>query len=391
MERIRAEYIWIDGKRPTAKLRSKTKIIDDPKGELAAIPKWIFDGSDPKGELAAIPEWSFDGSSTYQAEGHFSDCFLWPVAFFKDPIRGGQDILVMCEVMNPDGTPHISNTRARLREIVQKYANYEPLFGMEQEYTLYDADGDRPLRWPKGGSQYPAPQGRYYCGVGCDEVFGRELVEAHTEACLRAGIAIAGTNFEVMPAQAEFQIGPLGALEIGDALWVARWLLYRLGENFGISAKLSPKPIAGDWNGAGCHTNFSIKAMREEGGLNVIEDACRKLRKFHVAHIAVYGADNHLRLTGRHETCPIDDFRWGVGDRGASIRIPISVSKARKGYLEDRRPAANIDPYKVAAALIETVCGKGFVVPDGWSDWIGWDEYILRGIAAQYELKLANN
>lgn len=371
MSKIQAEYIWIDGQRPTAKLRSKTKIIEDPMGELSAVPTW-----------------GFDGSSTEQAKGNFSDCALAPVALFKDPIRGERNILVMCEVMNPDGTPHISNTRARLRMVFEKYVEHEPLFGMEQEYTLYDADGDRPLRWPKGGSHFPAPQGRYYCGVGCDEVYGRNLIEAHARASLEAGISIAGTNFEVMPAQAEFQIGSLGPLEIGDQLWVARWLLYRLGENFGISAKLSPKPIAGDWNGAGCHTNFSIKTMRGEGGLAVIEKACKKLRQYHMEHIAVYGAENHLRLTGSHETCPIYEFRVGASDRGASVRIPMATVNAGKGYLEDRRPAANSDPYKVATALLETVCGDGFRVPDGWSDWTGWHEYIYRGIVEKFRERL---
>jgi len=339
---IQAEYIWIDGQKPTAKLRSKTKIIEDPKGRLEAVPKW-----------------GFDGSSTEQAEGRFSDCALFPVAFFKDPIRGAPNILVMCEVMNPDGTPHPSNTRARLTKAAEKYREQEPLFGIEQEYTLYDKDGVRPLRWPEG-SGFPAPQGRYYCGVGCDEVYGRELIEAHTKACLEAGIIICGTNAEVMPAQWEFQIGPLGALEAGDHLWVARWLLYRLGEDFGISAKLDPKPIAGDWNGAGAHTNFSTKAMREDGGLKAVEAACQKLGQFHKEHIAVYGADNDKRLTGRHETCSINEFRYGISDRGASIRIPMATANEGRGYLEDRRPAANMDPYEVLTALLETVCGEGF-------------------------------
>lgn len=339
---IQAEYIWIDGQKPTAKLRSKMKIIENPLGKVEAIPHW-----------------GFDGSSTEQAVGKASDCALFPVAFFKDPLRGAENILVMCEVMNPDGTPHLSNTRARLKMVAEKYRDHEPLFGIEQEYTLYDKNGVRPLRWPEG-SGFPAPQGRYYCGVGCDEVYGRELIEAHTQACLDAGILLSGINAEVMPAQWEFQIGPLGPLSAGDHLWVARWLLYRLGENFHISAKLDPKPMAGDWNGAGAHTNFSTKAMREDGGIHVIEDACKKLGQFHKEHIAVYGADNEKRLTGKHETCGINEFRYGVSDRGASIRIPMGTANYKKGYLEDRRPAANMDPYLVVTALLETVCGDGF-------------------------------
>jgi len=316
-----------------------------------------------------------------QAKGNFSDCLLVPVALFTDPIRGAPNVLVMCEVMNPDGTPHVSNTRAKLRQATEKHSKNEPLFGIEQEYTLYDGLNDWPFGWPKPWPKwlrwlnhfpllrkgYPPPQGRYYCGIGYDEVHGRPLIEAHTKACREANVLICGTNAEVMPAQWEFQIGPLGPLEAADHLWVARWLLYRLGEDFGAYAKLDPKPMSGDWNGAGAHTNFSTKAMREDGGLKIIKAACEKLGRFHKEHIAVYGADNNKRLTGKHETCDINTFRpepgkadEAVGNRGFSIRIPTPVANAGKGYLEDRRPAANMDPYLVLTALLETVCGDGF-------------------------------
>jgi len=336
---ITAEYIWLDGRKPTAKLRSKTKVI---KGPVAS--------------LAEIPMWGFDGSSTEQAEGSFSDCMLRPVHFIIDPINHAPNILVMCEVLNSDGSPHQSNTRHVLAEIAEKFKNDEAWFGIEQEYTLYRKD--RPLGWPENG--FPSPQGRYYCGVGFDEVHGRPLVEAHLKACLEAGLEISGINAEVMPSQWEFQVGPLSPLEVGDQLWLARWLLYRLGEDHQVYAKLDPKPMSGDWNGAGGHTNFSTKSMREAGGLEVIKKTCEKLGKFHKQHIRVYGADNDLRLTGKHETCSINDFRYGVSDRGASIRIPMATANSGRGYLEDRRPAANLDPYQVCAALMETACGDGF-------------------------------
>ncbi len=335
MERILAEYIWMDGHEPTQKLRSKTKVLDN-----------VVSG------VQNLPSWGFDGSSTNQAVGSDSDCMLKPVYKIPDPIRGGSNLLVMCEVMNPDGTPHISNTRSHLAYISEKFSNKEAWFGIEQEYTLFE--GRNPLGWPEGG--YPAPQGPFYCGVGADEVFGRDIVEEHLELCLNAGLQISGINAEVMPGQWEYQIGPLGPLESADQIWLSRWILYRISEDYGISATLHPKPVKGDWNGAGAHTNYSTKEMRANGGLKEIEVACKKLEKNHDKHIAVYGAHNEERLTGLHETCSINEFRYGVSDRGASIRIPMQTSNNGYGYLEDRRPAANMDPYKVCAMIIETTC-----------------------------------
>jgi glutamine synthetase len=336
--KILTEYIWIDGQRPTAKLRSKTKIIEGPVKKLTDLP-----------------EWGFDGSSTSQAEGHFSDLKLKPAKMVPDPIHGENDVLVLCEVMNPDGTPHPSNTRAHCREIAEKHKDADAWFGIEQEYTFFEGP-NTPLGWPDRG--FPAPQGGYYCGVGNDEVFGREVVEAHAAACIRAGLSIEGTNAEVMPAQWEFQIGPITTPEVADQLWLGRWLLYRIGEEFGVSATLYPKPVKGDWNGAGAHTNVSTKTMRQDGGMKVIEEAMEKLRRRHDDHIKVYGAHNEERLTGLHETSGLHEFRYGKSDRGASVRIPMATLNAGKGYFEDRRPAANMDPYQVTAILIETLCGK---------------------------------
>ena len=336
MGKIKAEYIWMDGHEPTQKLRSKTKVIDGPINLIDDLPLW-----------------GFDGSSTNQAEGNDSDCMLKPVCKMPDPVRGGDDILVMCEVMNPDGSIHSSNTRAHLREISEKFSDQEAWFGIEQEYTLFE--GRNPLGWPEGG--YPAPQGPFYCGVGADEVFGRDIVEEHLQLCMDAGLEVSGINAEVMPGQWEYQIGPLGPLEVADQMWISRWLLYRISEDYGVSATLHPKPVKGDWNGAGAHTNFSTKSMRAEGGIDVINEACEKLSQKHDEHINVYGAHNEERLTGLHETCSIKEFRYGVSDRGASIRIPMQTANDGYGYLEDRRPSANMDPYKVCAILIETTCG----------------------------------
>jgi len=325
----KAEYIWMDGAQPTQKLRSKTKIV--PTGEDPGI-------------------WGFDGSSTNQAPGKASDCVLRPVFVCPDPLRGGDHKLVLAEVLLTDMSPHPSNTRAEAALVAAQYADQEPLFGIEQEYTLFK--GTRPLGFPESG--YPGPQGPYYCGVGADEIYGRPMVEAHLEACLAAGLSISGINAEVMPGQWEFQVGPLSPLEVSDQLWIARWLLNRVGEEFGISATLDPKPARGDWNGAGAHTNFSTKQMREN--YDAIITACEALGKNVDQHVANYGHGIEDRLTGQHETAPHDEFSYGVSDRGASVRIPWQVEKDGKGYIEDRRPNANCDPYVVTRLIVDTCC-----------------------------------
>lgn len=337
----RAEYIWIDGTEPLPLMRSKTKILAD--GEEPGI-------------------WGFDGSSTNQAPGSNSDCVLQPAFICPDPIRGSDDKLVLCEVLIPeDMSAHTTNTRAPLAEVAERFADQEALFGIEQEYTFFKYG--RPLGWPENG--YPAPQGPYYCGVGADEIFGRDIVEAHTTACMEAGLAISGTNAEVMAGQWEFQIGPVGPLEVSDQMWMARYLLYRVAEDFGVNASIQAKPIKGDWNGAGAHTNFSTKAMRE--GYDAIIAACESLGApgKPSEHIAGYGIGSEERLTGQHETARFDQFSYGVSDRGASVRIPWQVAKDKKGYIEDRRPNANMDPYVVTRLIVDTCCSaleeKGLV------------------------------
>src|SRR6476619_926922 len=265
----KAEYIWIDGTEPTARLRAKTKVRADG---------------------AELPIGGVDGSSTNQAPGDKSDCVLRPVWSCPDPIRGGDNKLVMCEVLYVDMTAHVTNHLAKLAPIAEKFAGQEPLCGIEQEYNFFQ-DG-RPFGFPLGG--FPAPQGFYYCGIGADEVFGREIVEAHIDACIEAGIGISGINAEVMPGQWEFQVGPLSPLDVSDQLWMARWLLYRIAEDFGIAATLDPKPVSGDWNGAGAHTNFSTKSMRES--YDPIIAACEALAKKALHHVENYGYDIAARL-----------------------------------------------------------------------------------------------
>ncbi|MCB1372062.1 MAG: glutamine synthetase beta-grasp domain-containing protein [Rhodovulum sp.] len=338
-----AEYIWLDGSEPTQQLRSKARVVRVPESPAPED----------------FPDWGFDGSSTGQAAGDDSDCLLQPVRVASDP-RSGRGYLVLCEVQNPDGTPHASNHRARLHRILDAAGDADPWAGFEQEYTIYACD--RPLGFPTNG--YPAPQGPYYCGVGTDLAFGRALADAHAEACLAAGLAIYGINAEVMPGQWEFQIGtrgnadePADALTMADHLWLARFLLLQEGERFGYRVSFANKPVAGDWNGAGMHTNFSTAATRRPAtGRRAIDAAVEALSRRHAQHIAHYGHGLAERLTGLHETCSIDMFRSGVAHRGASIRIPQSVAIKGHGYLEDRRPGANADPYRVVSRLVETIC-----------------------------------
>jgi glutamine synthetase len=329
------EYVWIDG---AGGLRSKSRCISS---------------SSVRDENIAIPEWSFDGSSTGQATGKDSEVLLLPIKAYMDPFRGNNNPMVLCETCYPDEkqTPHPSNTRRAFMDILENVKDSEPWFGIEQEYVLFRGDHGAPLAWGNGS---PAPQGPYYCSVGSENAIGRRIAEAHFRACLDAGIKMSGINAEVMPGQWEYQVGICAGDEIDD-VWMARYILLRVAEDFGVSVSFDPKPVKGDWNGSGAHTNFSTKQMRAEGGYSAIVDVVKKLEANHASHMKVYGQGNERRLTGAHETAPIDKFSWGVADRGASVRIPRQVFLEQKGYLEDRRPAANCDPYLVCAKILETI------------------------------------
>lgn len=332
MSKTKLEYIWLDGYKPTQSLRSKTKIVKNFKETLEDCPVW-----------------SFDGSSTEQATGSKSDCLLQPVALCPDPARKN-GFLVMCEVLNPDGTPHESNGRATIEDDDNEF-----WFGFEQEYFLWNPEFDKPLGFPAQG--YPAPQGQYYCSVGAKNAFGRHIVEEHLDYCLEAGINVEGINSEVATGQWEFQIFAKGAKAAGDQVWLARYLMERTAEKYGVAINWHCKPLGNtDWNGSGMHANFSNALLRSAGSREVFENVCKAFAPLVKEHIAVYGADNHLRLTGKHETQSIDKFSFGVSDRGASIRIPIgTVENGWNGWLEDRRPNSSADPYKVAARIIKTV------------------------------------
>lgn len=366
--KILLEYVWIDS---NDNLRSKIKIIPYIKNNFVNI------------NITDVPEWNFDGSSTGQAIGTDSDVIIKPCVLYPNPfVDYMQSYLVLCDCWNKDNTPHITNNRIKLVETFNKCAEQKPLFGIEQEYVIFErmesdekkeikeiCDGtpiktiiSKPFKWVKHNEPGFGPQGPYYCGVGGGVSFGRKIVDTHLKLCLQTGLTICGTNAEVMASQWEYQIGPLNPLEVSDQLWISRYILHKISEEYDCVISFHPKPYKGDWNGSGAHTNFSTRLMRESGGYDEIEVACTKLSHTHKSHMEVYGKFNEERLSGTHETSSMDFFSWGISDRGKSIRIPLNVYKDRCGYLEDRRPGANQDPYLVCEKICSTVCLDNFII-----------------------------
>jgi glutamine synthetase len=331
--KVKLEYVWLDGYKPEPNLRSKVKIIE----------------VNSKEDIENIPEWGFDGSSTKQAEGHFSDCYLKPVrCYVKSSILEYCTVYVLCEVLNSDGKPHETNDRAKLGKDDEDF-----WVGFEQEYFIRSGHHKSIVGFNNGG--IIDPQGTYYCGVG-GQMVGRSLTEQHLDMCLEYGIGIEGTNAEVALGQWEYQVFAKGKLKTADDLWMSRYFLYKIAEKYGYQIELHPKPLTtGDWNGSGLHTNFSNKRMRETGGEKYFKSIFASFESRMNEHIENYGSDNHLRLTGKHETQSIDKFSWGVSDRGASIRVPKVVGETWKGYLEDRRPASNANPYCILNVICESL------------------------------------
>ncbi|CAH0406292.1 unnamed protein product [Chilo suppressalis] len=336
-DKVFATYIWIDGSGIT--MRSKDKILEEVPCDLSMVPKW-----------------SFDGSSTGQAKTHNSDTYLIPSAIYKDPFRKNPHVIVLCETYNGDGSPTSTNNRVHCANILNKISEQEPWFGIEQEYTMFDSDL-WPLGWPKLRG-YPVTKARYsYCGIG-EHIAGRDLVECHARACVYSGMNYGGSNAEVMKGSWEFQIGTTSGIKAADDLWVGRYLLNRIAEHFGIIISYHPKPMGKDHPGIGCHHNFSVAKMRGDEGIKEIERVCKVLCDKHNTTMKKYGLEdgeeNRKRLTGKFETASFDNCKWGIADRGASIRLPRCVATERKGYLEDRRPAGDCDPYRVCTEIAET-------------------------------------
>ena len=326
------EYVWLDINGNT---RSKTRVLYQK-----------FD----KDNLQ-IPVWNYDGSSTGQATTSNSEIILKPCAAYQDPFRGDDCIIALCETLNGDMTPHSSNTRHEANQIFNKNLDLNPVFGFEQEFFL-EKDGNILASETKNLKT----QGDYYCGVGGNNIYQREVIERAFKYCLMAGLKISGFNAEVAPSQWELQVCETG-INAADQVIMMRYILNRTVELYGLSINYDPKPFiksTHEWNGSGGHVNFSTKPMREEGGYDIILDAVKRLETNHEKHLKFYGNNNSNRLDGTCETSSLNEFSFGVADRTKSVRVSQETFNSKKGYLEDRRPGANIDPYKVFSLIFET-------------------------------------
>ena len=355
------EYVWLDA---IGVPRSKTRVIhavpasgDGPTPRHPLVHACLGPGGEI--DLGKLPAWDYDGSSTGQADGGDSEVILRPRALFVDPFRppdrntGRMARLVLCDTCLPDGEPHPTNTRAAAEAVFRRGESHSPWFAVEQEFFI--SRGGRPVGLPGKDDDPPAPQGPYYCGVGGRTAIGRACVERALGRALRAGLSVTGMNAEVAPSQWEIQVCAPG-IACADEVVVLRYILARTAEEEACDVSFEPKPVPGDWNGSGGHVNFSTAEMREEGGYEAVTAAVDKLRLRHMEHMAVYGKGNEARMTGQHETADYNTFSSGVADRGASVRIPRATEKNGCGYLEDRRPAANMDPYVVTSMILDTTC-----------------------------------
>lgn len=338
-------YVFIGGNK---ELRSKTK----------TLPKFTKTRTFNKLELGdmrteylvnELPNWNYDGSSTGQADGKFSEIIIKPQRIFKDPFRDG-GLLVLCDTYLPNGLPHDTNTRWYANKIFDDGLDHEPWFGIEQEFFVMKKNTKIPIAFPENG--FPEPQGKYYCSVGSSNCMGRDVLETFYRAALYAGITISGTNVEVAPSQFEYQVGPCTGIESGDHMWMSRYILHRVSELFDVDINFEPKPVKGNWNGSGCHTNYSTKSMRNVGGLSDIVSAIHKLEKHHTHMIPFYGDENNKeRLSGSHETGQWEKFSWGYGDRGATIRVGTDVQKDKMGYFEIRAVSSDVDPWSITGEV----------------------------------------
>ncbi len=336
---IRLEYIWVGG---NSELRSKVKVE-----YVYDLDKWILNDN-----IEKIPIWNFDGSSTNQATGHNSEVIIKPCKLYHNSYSKGFDksYYVICDTYTPEMKPHPTNTRFKADLSFLKNLDEKPLFGIEHEFFVLDEKSKRPLGFEL---EDPPQQGPYYCSVGCGNAKGRKFLDECLSEAVITGIKVTGSNLEVCPGQMEIQICNYG-IDAGDDSLMLKYLLSKIGETHSYIIEWNAKPLKGDWNGSGCHVNFSTEKMRAENGYSEIMNAIWNLSERHQEHIEIYGDDNFNRLTGNHETSDINNFTYGLADRGCSIRIPKSTFMNLKGYFEDRRPSSSCDLYLVTSKIFET-------------------------------------
>jgi glutamine synthetase len=355
---IYATYIWTDSNN---KIRNKLKIIP--------IDMAIYHTYDIK-LLRNYPEWNYDGSSTGQATGNNSEVLIRPVKVYRDTVNSymvfteysahNQQVIVLCETYNVDGTPHSTNKRYAADKLMKEYADKKPLFGIEQEFFIFHKDIEHNVNLEYADKK---PQGNYYCGVGGNNISSieRKCIEEIICCAMSAELSITGMNVEVAPSQWEIQVCAEG-IQAADQIMLLRYIMSRIAEKYNLYINIEPKPLKGEWNGSGCHVNFSTLSMRKENGYINIQNAIDNLKEKHTYHISHYGIGNKERLSGKYETAGWENFTFGVADRGASIRIPSVTILNKCGYFEDRRPSSNMNPYVVCPLIFSTSCGLEYNV-----------------------------
>lgn len=336
---IAVEYIWLGG---CGEFRSKVRYVRC---------------------MEDIGDWNYDGSSTGQATTENSEVLLRPVRKYIDGANPNK-VFVLCETYYLYSDDRLMALPNNYRYEAESIVKDDMWFGFEQEFFIYDL-----VRGKMLGTCHNMPsQGPYYCGVEAVEDYRydkksmeersvtdvRVLTEKIADRCVDLGLGITGWNLEVAPGQTEIQIFGKG-LRACDDLMMMRYLAHRVLLEANMKPVFDPKPMGEKWNGTGLHTNVSTGNTRGEGGLGIMKEMMCLLAAKHAEHIAVYGDGNDARLTGLHETSSMNEFSWSIGGRNTSVRIPRACAVEGKGYFEDRRPAGNANPYRIAMRLAQTI------------------------------------
>ncbi|XP_070391237.1 glutamine synthetase-like isoform X1 [Dermacentor albipictus] len=340
-DQVFCTYVFVDA--TLENVRSKMRVLRYEPKSPEECPRSTFCGA---------------GTDQWPDAGVDSELYLLPVALFKDPFLKGRNKLVLCEVLNADEQPHETNTRHPCKKAMEAVKEEEPWFGIEQEYAILEQNGV-PIGWPKQSHSLKCCQSYFYA-VGSENTAGRQVADAHIKACSYAGVKLYGSNVEAVISQWEYQIGPLPGVETGDHLWISRYILQRVAEDFGVVVSFEPRPFKSlKMPGCAGHINFSTKSSRSEGGLDWINKAIAKLELKHELHLKAYDPRkdaNKERLRGNLMATPSREFSAAVSAKTVCVRIPRLTKVAGRGFFEDRRPGANVEPYRAMQRLVETLC-----------------------------------